>query len=548
MTPHMRTVVIIPARGGSKGIPNKNLRPLRGKPLIAWVIETARAAKCVDAVVVSTDSTAIAATAKRFGAMVVMRRAELAQDQVTLDPVVADAVAQLEAAGQRFDLVFTVQPTSPLLKRETIEAIAASFAEDAALSTKLTAVDDTHLSWTLADGKAVPAYEKRLNRQQLAPRLKETGGVLATRRQFVRPESRFGPNVDLHLVSQAEGCDIDSPDDWLFAEAALGRRRIAFVLIGNRKQGMGHVTRVMSLMECMTGHVVQAFCDPGEDLALAQLSERFFPLRVVPRSQLLPALSEFAPDIIVHDELDTQAYDLERERVLGAKIVCFEDRGAGLDCADLVFDELCPGDENNPTRGRYFGASACVLRDEFFHAPRRDFSEKLGRVLVTFGGTDPSRLTCKVLDAVGAACPAELVVVAGKGVEDVDELRSRCDKLAAAGVRVVFHQDVALMSELMGQADLAFSSAGRTLYELAQMRVPTIVLAQNALELKHTFASPEHGFLPLGLGSAVTDAAIRASFLALYHSPPTRKALWDRMDALDLTSGRERVVRAILES
>jgi CMP-N-acetylneuraminic acid synthetase/spore coat polysaccharide biosynthesis predicted glycosyltransferase SpsG len=544
----LRTVVIVPARGGSKGIPNKNLRPLRGKPLIGWALDAARGAAGVDLVAVSTDSSAIAATAARFGARTLMRRAELAQDQVTLDPVIADAVEQLEAQGERFDLVLTVQPTSPMLSSETIAGIVARFAAEPALCTVLTAVDDTHLSWALGDdGRFVPAYEKRLNRQQLPKRFKETGGVFATRRTFVRAESRFGPRVELCLVSAVEGCDIDSPDDWLFAEAALGRRRIAFLPIGNRKQGLGHVTRVMSLIECLTGHVVQVFCDPAEDLAIMRLQERFFGCEVVPRAERLEALRAFAPDVIVHDELDTVPEELDAERALGAKLVCFEDLGAGMGKADLVFNELYPQSDADVGRGRFFGPSACVLRDEFFHAPRRPWSERAESVLVTFGGTDPSRLVFRVLDAIGAECPARLIVIAGRGVDYLGELSARCDALRAAGREVELHHDVQLMSELMGRADLAFSSAGRTLYELAHMRVPTVVLAQNALELKHTFGGPEHGFLPLGLGASASLESIRATFGTLYHAPETRKALWSRMNDLDLTSSRARVVRAIVE-
>jgi CMP-N-acetylneuraminic acid synthetase/spore coat polysaccharide biosynthesis predicted glycosyltransferase SpsG len=544
----LRTVVIVPARGGSKGIPNKNLRPLRGKPLIGWVLDAARGAAGVDVVAVSTDSPAIATTAARFGARPLMRRADLAQDHVTLDPVIADAVEQLEAQGERFDLVLTVQPTSPMLSSGTIAAIVARFAAEPELSTVLTAVDDTHLCWGLGDGgRFVPAYEKRLNRQQLPKRFKETGGVLATRREFVRPDSRFGPRVDLCLVPAVEGCDIDSPDDWLFSEAALGRRRIAFLPIGNRRQGLGHVTRVMSLIECLTGHVVQVFCDPAEDLAIARLDERFFGCQVVPRAARLEVLRAFAPDVIVHDELDTRADELDAERALGARLVCFEDLGAGLEQADLVFNELYPQLATDVARGRFSGPIACVLRDEFFHAPRRPWSERVESVLVTFGGTDPSRLAFRVLDAIGSECPANLIVVAGRGVDYLPELSARCDELRRAGRAVELHHDVQLMSELMGRADVAFSSAGRTLYELAHMRVPTVVLAQNARELSHTFVGPEHGLLPLGLGTDASLESIRASFDTLHHAPVARRALWSRMDALDLTSSRARVVRAIVE-
>ena len=116
----MRTLAIIPARGGSKGIPRKNLRPLAGKPLLAWAIGAALDAESVDCVVVSTDSDEIARVARRFGARALMRDPALAEDAVTLDPVIHDAVERVEAGGEAFggafDLVLTIQPTSPLLR------------------------------------------------------------------------------------------------------------------------------------------------------------------------------------------------------------------------------------------------------------------------------------------------------------------------------------------------------------------------------------------------------------------------------------------------
>lgn len=544
----MRTLVVIPARGGSKGVPRKNLRPLHGKPLIAWVIAAATRATRVDRVVVSTDSAEIAAVARRFGAEALMRNASLAGDAVTLDPVVEDAVLRIENDSEPFDCVLTVQPTSPLLQSRTIDAIVERLELEPEVDSILTAVDDTHLSWTLnSDGKPVPEYAERLNRQQLPKRFRETGGVLATRRRHVTSNGRIGSKVGLQVVSTEEGLDIDTHVDWLFAEAALGRKSVAFAVIGNRATGLGHVTRVMTLMEGLSGHRTCAFVDPTQDLAIQRLADAFFPYEVVNRDQRLAALERFGADLVVHDELDTRREDLDAERSAGMRIVCFEDRGAGLTAADCVVNALYPEEESQPAAGKHFGPSVYVLRDDFFHCERRPPRDRVGTALVTFGGTDPSRLTFKVLDAlVPLRWEGRLVVVAGKGFEEHEELDRRSAKLRETGVIVDVLHDVALMSDVMRDADIAFSSAGRTVYELAYMQIPTIVMSQNELELKHTFAGPENGCLNLGLGARASDEEIRSAFTVLVESRALRESLRRRMAALDLARGREKVLRLLL--
>lgn len=542
-----RVLVVIPARGGSKEIPKKNLCPIGGKPLIAWVIQAALAAR-VNKVLVSTDDERIALTARRAGAEVLMRDPALATDAVTLDPVVHEAVVRTEERGERFDVVMTVQPTSPLLRSATIRRIVERFAREPELETILTAVDDTHLAWEMRDGRPRPAYHERVNRQHLPQRFKETGGALATRRHNVTPNNRIGTNVDLERLDGFEGLDIDNSDDWLIAEAALKRKRIAFIVIGNRMQGLGHVTRVLTLLENLNGQHTRIFCAPEQDLAIAMLESAFYkPVRAT-KQELPAALERFGADIVIHDELDTDPEQLRAEKAAGMKVVVFEDLGPGQQVADVVFNALFPAEESEPQHRRYFGHRVYCLRDEFRHAERNPFNAQVRRVLITFGGTDPAGLTRKVLDVAVDACDLPLTVVAGRGLQTYDELQRRVEAIAAAGRDIELYRDVPMMSEVMSRADVAFSSAGRTLYELAHMAVPTIVLAQNDVEMKHRFASIENGFVFLGMGERASDDAIASALAALLASTDLRRAMYERMLALDLTAGRDFVVQQILEN
>ena len=113
----MKTLAVIPARGGSKSIPRKNLADVAGRPLIAWVIGAAREAKRLDRVIVSTEDEEIAETARRYGAEVpFVRPAELATDTVSLIPVVQHALAAMDGLGFRADAVMSLQATSPGLR------------------------------------------------------------------------------------------------------------------------------------------------------------------------------------------------------------------------------------------------------------------------------------------------------------------------------------------------------------------------------------------------------------------------------------------------
>jgi CMP-N,N'-diacetyllegionaminic acid synthase len=121
-----KTIATICARGGSKGLPRKNVRPFAGKPLIAHTIEQALACPLIDAVYVSTDDDEIAAVAREHGAQVPYRRpAELATDHAAKIPAIEHLVAFLEAQGERIELVVDLQPTSPLRTQQDLaEAIA----------------------------------------------------------------------------------------------------------------------------------------------------------------------------------------------------------------------------------------------------------------------------------------------------------------------------------------------------------------------------------------------------------------------------------------
>ena len=221
-----RTYFMLPARGGSRGVPRKVLRDLGGKPLIRHVLDTLAAHVPRERIVVSTDSPEIAATCEAQ-AMIHERSAEHAADQATLDQVAVAVGHFLRARGARDqDLFATLQPTSPLISYASIERGLQQLRDGA--GSLLTVRRDPHLRWSLdAQGKPVPMYEARVNRQWAKPCFVETGGVIAARLGDVLASgTRIHAPTALLELDEKEGLDIDTHADWATAEYFVRRRRI----------------------------------------------------------------------------------------------------------------------------------------------------------------------------------------------------------------------------------------------------------------------------------------------------------------------------------
>ena len=223
--PHV--VAIIPARSGSKGLPGKNIRPLAGKPLIAYSIQAAKASPYVDRVLVTTDDPQIAAVAAQWGAEVpFLRPTELAQDATPTEPVLAHAVEWLESnEGYRVDIVLFLQPTDVFRKRAMIDGVIKPLLEDASLDSAFVAYS-THKNFWRKNGvgyeRLAPdlAYGPRQTREPLYR--EDTGIACATRASLIKQGKRLGERVAiLPNHDDASSIDIHTEFDFWLAEKVL---------------------------------------------------------------------------------------------------------------------------------------------------------------------------------------------------------------------------------------------------------------------------------------------------------------------------------------
>jgi N-acylneuraminate cytidylyltransferase len=222
------SIAIIPARGGSKGIPRKNLAPVLGVPLIAYSIRAARESQRFAAVLVSTEDAEIARVAHGEGALVVERPPDLARDDSPTEPCILHALDWWkESQGSDPDWVALLQPTSPLRDSKDIQQAFTILATTGADSV-LTVVEKKEFHWRAEGSVGVPLWDirNRPRRQELQPDFVENGAIYITRSWVYRQSAnRLGEKIALSVMPAERSIDVDEPFDLRLVEMILRQRK-----------------------------------------------------------------------------------------------------------------------------------------------------------------------------------------------------------------------------------------------------------------------------------------------------------------------------------
>lgn len=226
--PAAQVVAVIPARGGSKRLPKKNLREIAGHPLLAHTILQARNSELVGAVFVSTDDDEIAAVAERYGAGVVRRPAELASDQSSSEAALLHAMSEISAMSERqWPAVMMLQCTSPVrLPGDIDNAVKQYWGEKA--DSLLSCCPAKHFVWRMRSGQAEPInydYRDRPRSQDIEPQYQENGSIYITRTGLLlESQCRLGGKVAIYPMGFWSAFEIDDEDDFRLIEWIMRNR------------------------------------------------------------------------------------------------------------------------------------------------------------------------------------------------------------------------------------------------------------------------------------------------------------------------------------
>lgn len=530
----MKILAVIPARAGSKGIPNKNIRIVNERPLIYYAVQNAIRSTMITDVIVTTDSAEVRIVAQQMGVQCRWRDKKLCGDDITLDAVVYDAVPKTKM----WDYIITMQPTSPVLKADVLDS-AIRYAIDRGLDTVISVINDPHLSWREDNGEIIPDFEERLNRQYLPKHYRETGAFFISKASAVKPTTRFGNKIGVYEIPEDQAIDIDTFTDLQTAISVMNKPKVAIYVNGNNKRGIGHVYRALELGdEFFVKPDIYYDSNQTNPNVFGNTTHRLIPVNGI--TELYDCCKKEQYTIFINDILSTSIdYMIGLRTVLpNAKIINFEDDGEGILKADLVFNSLY-SDESLPH----------IKAGEQYYIPGKMFmlyapieiNETVNTIFISFGGADPQNYSDRLLEIIrkDEYSKYRFTVVLGRAKENVDALLQYNEY---EHIEVLY--DIMNMPEIMSKCDIGITSRGRTGYELAMLGIPTIAIAQNHREEKHGFVCNENGFTYLGLNP--TDEIIEGTLrMYLSLSQNSRQKYQDALLSHNLRGGRKRVMSLI---
>jgi CMP-N,N'-diacetyllegionaminic acid synthase len=220
-----KTLAVIAARGGSKGIPHKNLLDLCGKPLIAWTVEQARAARGVDVVAVSSDSDQILAAAEAAGAVGVRRPSDISGDLASSESAWLHALDAIDERMGRFERIVALQATSPIREPGDLEQALDIFDREHLDSLLSVCEVEDYFNWRIGTSGPEPInydYRNRRMRQQIEKRYLENGSFYVLIPSLLREQNnRLGGKIGFHVMERHKMFQIDRPEDLKLCAAIM---------------------------------------------------------------------------------------------------------------------------------------------------------------------------------------------------------------------------------------------------------------------------------------------------------------------------------------
>lgn len=215
----MKFIAIILARGGSKSVPNKNIRVLSGLPLVAHSIILALECNFFDQVVVSSDNDEILSIAKSFGALAIKRPIEFAEDNSTSESAIIHALNELSRNGKEYDAIVLLEPTSPLRTKNSVINALQKYS-NLKFTTLISVVEDYSTFWRNDDKFGTPLFPNLIRRRQdREPLYREVGVIyISSVSHMLNSKSFISKRLHLHVCNPIEAIDINSEADFIIAE------------------------------------------------------------------------------------------------------------------------------------------------------------------------------------------------------------------------------------------------------------------------------------------------------------------------------------------
>jgi spore coat polysaccharide biosynthesis predicted glycosyltransferase SpsG/CMP-N-acetylneuraminic acid synthetase len=519
-------LIVIPAIKKNAVIPDQLIKKLDGTTLIQRAIDTAlELVDSVDQVLIITDSDEIGLIAQRNG-IAFKKDKELSLNS---ENIVAEVINKTKDFPQENVLLY--RANTPLIESSDLQSAYLKFLE----------LNDSMLvSVKKEDRRIFSINNEQLVKTKIDNFCEEIGAFYIFNKSVIKGDFKQVP----FFVSSIKSIEIRNYQNWWICEKMLQRKKIVFHVFGSIEIGMGHIYHSLSLAHNIIDHEVIFVCDEKHELAVKKMASTDY--KVIVSNSIERAIFDINPDMVINDVLNTSDTFILKLKEKGISVINFEDLGSGSKCADIVINELYeePQYEGN---NYYWGHKYLTLRDEFDDIKPNIFRDNVEEVLVIFGGTDQNNLTLKTVKSIINICQIENIkinIICGIGYLFLDELKLYLSECKYKGI--VLHYAISSVSEIMEKSQLAISSNGRTIYELAEMNIPSIIISHHEREATHDFAKLERGFINFGIVNNDTFSDIKNIFNKLVYDDDYRKLLYINISKYSFGKNKEKVLKLIL--
>ena len=322
-------------------------------------------------------------------------------------------------------------------------------------------------------------------------------------------------------------------------------KKILIRVDGSKKIGLGHVYNMLTILHYLRNEKILIVMDKKNNLGSRKFKEQKYKIRFFENySELVKIISSFEPDIIFNDILNTKINYMKKIRKISLMIVNFEDVGEGRAYADLVFNPIF-NKKKMLTKEFYGGKFACV-RDEFRLWTSNILRKDVKKILVSFGGTDPTQITTKIFKVIEnlSLKNIEFIIMLGFGFEHKKEIKKAVSHLIKNGFTIKLVEKSDFLAKYIRYADFAIVSNGRTVFEVASMQVPILSVAVNDREKSHTFVRDETigKHINYNPTSFTKELSCNIEHLLEYQN---RKKFKSKLKKLELLYGVEKVIDII---
>ena len=324
----------------------------------------------------------------------------------------------------------------------------------------------------------------------------------------------------------------------------MKKKKILVRVDGSKEIGLGHVYNMLTILQHFKKDKILIVMNGKKRLGSTKLRKKGYKIKFFSnKKNLFEIISGYTPNIIFNDTLNSNYNDMKKLRKINCMIVNFEDLGIGRKLADLVFNPIYFSKKN--TKTEFYGEKYACVRDEFRKRKLNLTRKKVKKISITFGGTDPTGKTFKVLKILHSMNLKHIQInaILGLGFLHRGKIKAFSNKMHDDGFKIKIIEKPDSISKYIQNSDFTITSNGRTVFEIGAMQIPMIAIAVNTRERKHSFVRYSKGGFHIDVNSNLEQKL--PIYIKKMLDYENRKIFSKNLINIDLLNGINRVTNLI---